>query len=258
MSDINKEDFDIPFEQLQPWSTFVLKTILPPPILEKMIRITDEIVENRTGKGVNNDEPGAGQIEDQFWIESEILKREELLGFFLEVCRIYVVQSFCQLKPFNKEHIINEEWETRIMDRMWINSQKDHEYFPIHTHIKSDISATMYLKIPEYLPSRRSYHRQIEGFDPTSASIAGEDGAISFTNNSSNDQIWGNPTLQLHPKVGDFFIFPASQEHQVYPFRTLDGKGERRSVSFNAAFTSKSEQDNLKKQQEKYYYGKSL
>ena len=39
---IKKEDFEIPFEQLQPWSTFVLKTILPPPILEKMIRRNPE------------------------------------------------------------------------------------------------------------------------------------------------------------------------------------------------------------------------
>ena len=46
------------------------------------------------------------------------------------------------------------------------------------------------------------------------------------------------------------FIFPASQQHFVYPFRTPDGKGERRSISFNAVFSSKSEQDKLKKQQE--------
>jgi len=50
--------------------------------------------------------------------------------------------------------------------------------------------------------------------------------------------------------VGDFFIFPASQQHFVYPFRTPDGKGERRSVSFNAVFSSKTEQDKIKKQQE--------
>ena len=40
------EQFKMQFELLQPWSTFVMKTQLPPPILEKMIRITDKIVEN--------------------------------------------------------------------------------------------------------------------------------------------------------------------------------------------------------------------
>jgi len=33
----------------------------------------------------------------------------------------------------------------------------------------------------------------------------------------------------------------------VYPFRTADGKGERRSVSFNAVFSSKAEQDKKEK-----------
>jgi len=37
----------------------------------------------------------------------------------------------------------------------------------------------------------------------------------------------------------------------VNPFRTPDGKGERRSISFNATFTSKSENEAIiKKQQE--------
>ena len=94
----------------------------------------------------------------------------------------------------------------------------------------------MYLKITEYLPSRKPYRK--------------DDGAISFTNSSTKDPIWGNPTMTYQPQVGDFFIFPASQQHWVYPFRTPDGKGERRSVSFNVIFSSKTEQDNLKKEQE--------
>ena len=94
----------------------------------------------------------------------------------------------------------------------------------------------IYLKIPEYLPNRKS-HRN-------------DDGAINFFGAGAKDPHWGNPTMTLQPQAGDFFIFPASQQHFVYPFRTPDGKGERRSVSFNAIFSSKSEQDKLKKEQE--------
>ena len=89
-------------ELFQPWSTFVMKTQLPPPILEKMIKITDEIVEDRAGKG---DNPGAGQMEDQFYIEIEVLEREELLEFFLNVCRKYLVEAFCQNEPLTVETI---------------------------------------------------------------------------------------------------------------------------------------------------------
>ena len=96
----------------------------------------------------------------------------------------------------------------------------------------------MYLKIPEYLPSRKPDFNV--------------DGTISFINNSAQDQCWGNPIVNIQPAVGDFFIFPASQMHLVYPFRTADGKGERRSVSFNATFSSKSMQEEERKRKEQY------
>jgi len=220
---MTQNNFQMPAKLLQPWSTFVLVTTLPSLILEKMIRITDEIVEDRSAGNAHLE---AGQVEDQLVIDLEILEREELMSFFLDVCKSYVVQAFCQTLPFEKEKIVKVEWLTQLTS-MWINSQKDHEYFPIHIH-DGHLSSVMYLKIPEYLPNRKVYK-----YDQNN------DGAVSFTNNVARDQVWGTPTLTIQPKVGDFFIFPASQQHQVYPFRTPDGKGERRSVSFNALFSNK-------------------
>ena len=228
-------EVEIQYQLLQPWSTFVMKTKLPPSILEKMIKITDEILKNkepkeRAGKTL------AGQIEDEFWIAPNILEREDLMEFFLDVCRNYVIQAFCQSAPFDKENILKEEFMTQ-MTRIWINSQKDNEYFTLHNHNNCALSSVMYLKIPEYLPSRRTYWK-----DPN----YNDDGAIVFSSNSS-DTKWSKPYLQIQPQLGDFLLFPAEQLHQVYPFRTPDGKGEIRSVSFNALFSSKSEQDILKK-----------
>ena len=113
---------------------------------------------------------------------------------------------------------------------------KDTEYQPVHSHAGCHISAVMYLKIPEYLPSR----------NPTQ----NDDGAIGVLGHAARDPVWGPSSMTIHPEEGDFFIFTASQQHFVYPFRTEDGEGERRSVSFNAVFSSKTEQDELKKQQE--------
>ena len=219
---VNKEEgFQMQAEFLQPWSTFVLKTKLPPPILEEMIRISDEIVENRES-AIRWGHELAGQIEDEFLIEPKILE-SKIMGFFSNVCRTYVAQAYCQNSPFKKEEYLKEKWIIE-MTSMWIVSQKDNEYNPIHVH-DGHLSSVMYLKIPEYLPARKSHN---------------EDGIITFTNNSSTDKIWGDPNLQIIPQVGDFFIFPATQRHQVYPFRTADGKGERRSVSFNAEFSNAS------------------
>ena len=228
---VNKEEgFEMQAEFLQPWSTFVLKTKLPPPILEEMIRISDEIVENKESATSWGHEL-AGQIEDEFLIEPKILE-SKIMGFFSNVCRTYVAQAYCQNSPFKKEEYLKEKWIIE-MTSMWIVSQKDNEYNPIHVH-DGHLSSVMYLKIPEYLPARKSHRLD-------------EDGIITFTNNSSTDKIWGDPNLQIIPQVGDFFIFPATQRHQVYPFRTADGKGERRSISFNAVYSSETEQDNLRK-----------
>ena len=241
LKDVNmkEKNFEMQFELFQPWSTFVMKTQLPPEILQKMLKITDEIIANT--ESMKRGESGGGQqFEDEFLIEFEILERENVMGFFLDVARNFVIQQTLQSQPFAgmRKQILNEEWYTK-MNSMWIVSMKDNEYQPIHAHKDCNISAVMYLKIPEYLPSRNPNQN--------------DDGSIVFTNFTNNTSAHMNQTpfsLTLPPQVGDFFIFSAEQLHQVYPFRTEDGKGERRSISFNASFTSKTEQDTLRKQQE--------
>ena len=231
-----KETYEMKCELLQPWSTFVMKTALPPPVLKKMIKITDAIYNNRDSdavKAIQYGEKLAGQIENEFLIEEDILIKEGLMTFFLDVCKTFVIQAYLQHDPYRKEEILKEKWIAQIT-KMYMVSQHDNEYNPIHIHGHGcHISTVMYLKIPKYLPNRK-LHKLDE-----------DDGAITFTNNSSTDKIWGDPALQIQPTVGDFFIFPSSQMHQVYPFRTADGKGERRSVSFNAIFSTKTDQDKM-------------
>ena len=215
--------FDIKMELLQPWSTFVMKTRLPPVVLERMLKITDEVLASETAK--DHGPMLAGQIDSEFMIEHKYLEREQIMVFFHDMIRQFVVEQTCQFQPFNQKQVRENEWFTKMLT-CWVVSQKDNEYNPAHIHTECHISTVMYLKIPEYLPNRKS-HRQ------------DDDGAITFTNNAARDPFWGRPTMTVQPEVGDFFLFPSSQTHMVYPFRTQDGKGERRSVSFNAVFSSK-------------------
>ncbi len=228
-----KKEFQIGIELLQPWSTFVMKTQLPPPILEKMLKITDEIVENPESFSPFH---AFASIKEEFSIEQEILKHEDLSEFFSDVVRQYIIQQTSQANPDKetRKNILNDEWYIEMLN-MWIISQKDNEYQPIHTHPDCRVSSVMYLKIPEYL----------------SETFKNEDGAITFINNVAKDSFWGTPSITILPEVGDFYVFTSSQQHFVYPFRTPDGKGERRSVSFNASFTSKSMQEAEKKKQQK-------
>ena len=233
---IPEQKFEMNMSMIQPWSTFVMKTKLPDAILGKMLEITDEIVENAENEkswGHNL----AGQIEHELYVEHEKLHEAGIYGFFMDIIRHYVVAAKSQQHPGGEQAIQQEKWLTQMLS-MWIISQKDGEYNPMHIHTECQISTVMYLKIPEFLPSRKKGRE--------------DDGNIVFVNSTSNDHQLVTPQFSWRPQVGDFFIFPAQQSHFVYPFRTADGKGERRSVSFNAIFSTEREveeqQENHKRQ----------
>ena len=94
----------------------------------------------------------------------------------------------------------------------------------------------MYIKVPKILPSKKEHRPN-------------DDGSILFTSNASRDVDFSVPNIVIHPQVGDFFIFGAQQQHAVYPYRCAEEQKEteRRSVSFNAIFQSKTDFDNGKK-----------
>jgi hypothetical protein len=231
-----KAKFNLQMELLQPWSTFVMKTQLPPENLQKMLKITDEIIANtklqRHGLW-SSDLHGtggldSGEIENEFFIEPEMLVREDLMIFFLDVCRQFIIEQTLQMYPKDREKILKDKWHIQ-MENMWFSRQMDNEYSPTHIHpFPAMISCSMYLKIPEFLPNKNP--------------IKDTDGSITFIT-STRDPFWGCPFMTIQPKVGDLLMFPASQQHVVYPFRTADGKGERRSVTFNAICSKKSTLD---------------
>ena len=98
---------DIIIDFLQPWSTFVMKTKLPPIILEKMLNVTDKIYDNWKKTEIWN-QPSishgsklAGQIENEFTITPgrpsagtitpELLADQSTMDFFEGV--LFVVMS---------------------------------------------------------------------------------------------------------------------------------------------------------------------
>ena len=106
----------------------------------------------------------------------------------------------------------------------------------MHTHDQCQISTVMYLKVPKMLPSRKEHRPD-------------DDGSINFVSNASRDIDFSVPNITIPPQVGDFYIFGAQQQHAVYPYRCKEGQEdvERRSISFNAVFQSKTDYDKGKK-----------
>jgi len=221
---------EMKYDLIQPWSTPVMKTTLPPDILQTMIEISDLVIADK--EAIPYGEHLAGQIEKELLIELNILNQIGVMDFFMQAVRQFIIICKCQMMPDKMGVIKQEEWLTQILT-MWVISQQPGEYNPLHFHTQCHISTAMYLKVPKMLPSRKE-HR------------ADDDGSILFTNSTSRDISFSVPSLNIFPQVGDFYIFGANQPHAVYPYRCAEGQKdvERRSISFNAIFQSKTDYDN--------------
>ena len=223
------KSYEMNIQLIQPWSVPVFKTTLPPEILQAMIEISDQVIADKETKSHGG--YLAGQIDTELLVEHNLLEQTGVMGFFLGAVRQFVIQCKCQMMPTNIEAIQREEWLTQMLT-MWIISQQPGEYNPMHIHTQCTISSVMYLKVPKMLPSKKEHRPN-------------DDGSILFTSNSSRDIDFSVPNIVIHPQVGDFFIFGAQQQHQVYPYRCAEGQKEteRRSISFNAVFQSKTDYD---------------
>jgi uncharacterized protein (TIGR02466 family) len=215
----------MPLRMIQPWSVPVMHTKLPDEILQKMIEISDNVIDDE--KSLSHGHNLAGQIETELLVDHEILKND---GVFEQ----YVIQQKCQQYPFNVEQVQRETWLVNMLS-MWVVSQQPNEYNPIHIHTQCQLSCVMYLKVPKFEPCKKD-HRDMD------------DGAITFVSNSSNDTELSQPSLTLRPVVSDFFIFGAKQQHLVYPYRCEEGDTERRSISFNANFISQTDYNKSQKE----------
>ena len=225
---------EMSIDLLQPWSVPVMRTKLPPYVLDRMLEISDDMIsdENSISHGARL----AGQIKTELTVDTELLKKNNLDNFFHAMIKQFIILAKTQKTPYKKEEIQKKTWLSQ-MHSMWVISQKPNEYNPLHHHTECQISAVMYLKLPKFLPSEKK-HR------------VGDDGAITFVSNSSKDKDFSDPTITIRPFVGDFFIFGANQLHSVNPYRCEEGDPERRSVSFNANFMSQTDYYNEQKKKE--------
>jgi hypothetical protein len=205
----------------QPWSAPLLHISLSESQTAALLTLTNLILTDTDKKSYND--ILAGEIDSEWEFEdheslSNILSVSELSSEYFEVFHTqynYDVDSGEVDEPLA---IFAQNLQNSVLTHAWFNDQRDNEYNPIHNHT-GILSGVLYLKIPEYLPSRKTKDT---------------DGSISFIGNESKtDGVMTNSTITISPKVGDLFLFPSSLKHQVYPFRTTDGTGIRRSLSFN-------------------------
>ena len=208
----------------QPWSTPLLHTSLPDKIVQELIQLTDIIAEDEDHESQNK--MLAGEIEDEWTIDPILLTNISFKNYISDLCWEYfkIFASQFGIDPNSDVmymhpslSLMKKKIENIEIFGSWFNNQKDNEYNPIHNH-DGYFSGVLYLKIPEYMPSRKNED---------------SDGTISFFAPAGGNSRMTNSIIKISPKVGDIFLFPSTLTHQVYPFRTTDGKGIRRSLSYN-------------------------
>ena len=125
-------------------------------------------------------------------------------------------------------HYKHKKVKQIIVTASWHNIQKSGDFNPNHTHthfedrhVSPDISTVGYLKLPK---SMKDYKHSKEHH-----SVGG---MIEFT--EGTEDMFTNANYLVEPITKDFYIFPSSLRHAVYPFYSDSETDERISFSFNA------------------------
>ena len=146
-------------------------------------------------------------------------------------------QGFCDhMYPYlvSYVHACKERWnqgtntgvETAVQDVKyhlgdgpWLNFQKQYEFNPLHSHA-GDLSAVIMIQIPHQIEDDRQ-----ASVGSTNMPCAGQ---LEFFHETAGYLYSGSH--KIIPRTGDFYFFPASLKHTVYPFKS---DVERITMSFN-------------------------
>ena len=181
-------------ELLTPFGPRMGKFQLPDNILEALLKLTDKTIQDQ--KEVWNGNL-AGRINEEWRILPEDTDFE--IVTYLEKC---IEEYVTVAAPLTKHRV------PRIR-KMWVNEMEAGEYNPVHRHLNGAISSVIYLKVPDLSKSNIGNKRKIKPGVNT-------DGKIEFIRSVSN--AYDNGKIMYTPKVGDFYLFPATLLHVVYPF----------------------------------------
>ena len=150
----------------------------------------------------------------------------------IESCvKSYVVHCAKQHGYFDETHTFQS-----MINSAWIVSQYENEYNPAHNHTGCDISAVIYLKVPD-VKGRRNIESKKGKVD--------SDGDICFVHSSvghRNFDIFEKGIMNMTPVPGLLVMFPSYLTHLVYPFV---GEGERRCLPFNAVYRIMDDKKNF-------------
>jgi hypothetical protein len=186
----------------------ILKVRIPDTILNNLNIYIDKIITDKEkSKELDIGDRLVGDVTQEFELEQKIMQ-ETGWGQFLSNC----VSKWIEIETNSKIT------KFKIL-KSWVVRQFENEYNPTHWH-SGHISGAGFLKVPSNL-GKNIQEKKNNPYKGGNLQLI--HGSRMFLSQS---------TMNILPKVGDFYFFPHYLMHQVFPFK--DSKEERRSISFNA------------------------
>ena len=196
---------------IRPFGPTIAKVSMSENLVKELNDYVDKtLVDKKKTEELNYGKMLAGNVQQEFLLDKEFIVLSGWESFLKENTEKWIFTS-------TQKKI--EEF--RIIDT-WIVRQFENEYNPLHSH-GGHISGVGYLKLPD------NYGKTVQSDKKNNYN-----GNLQLVHGSIN--FLSPITLNIEPKVGDFYFFPNYLMHSVYPFKNKNA--ERRSISFNAYIDS--------------------
>ena len=192
---------------IRPFGPTIAKASMSASLVKELNDYVDKtLIDKKKTQELDNGKMLAGNVQQEFLLDKEFTTLSGWEFFLKENTEKWIFES-------TKKKIT----EFKIIDT-WIVRQFENEYNPLHSH-GGHISGVGYLKLPDNYGETVQSNKQ-ENYN----------GNLQLVHGSRN--FLSPITLNIEPKVGDFYFFPNYLMHSVYPFKNKSA--ERRSISFNA------------------------
>ena len=178
------------------WGPFVMRTKMPDYIIKRLLKDGDKL-----RKEDSYNKKLAGHLKSQF-----LFKKETQNWFYREISPILNAyrDGHCEYHGLDKK--VNIDIEPKDL---WINYMKPGDYNPPHIH-GGDYSFVFFLDVPKEI------HEEKKNFKGTHSGP----GSLAFMYGQVAKPMWASVEKVVHPKSGDFFMFPAMLYHTVSPFKS--------------------------------------
>ena len=195
---------------IRPFGPSIGTVTIPKTLIDKINDFIDETIKDKVqSKKLDEGKNLAGQVSQEILLPKEIIDGE-LMNFLAKFAKAFV------------ENLTGKRVTKFDLIKVWVVRQFQNEYNPTHWH-GGHLSGAGYLKLPDSFGASIQPDKKVN-----------QNGKINFVHGTR--QFLSNAIINVAPEVGKMFIFPNYLMHSVNPFY---GKGERRSLSFNASIDEK-------------------